>query len=290
MSKTMVVDLNNLAFVTRFLVLGKPKSSRQKEKNAELTIFLSLVQYIARGARENDCDGILIACDGRKIWRRGIYPDYKVTSTTDEDPYYKEVLWAADKAKQFFRDHTGAMVIDVERCEADDIIGIWCSNHQGKSLIFSTDGDYIQLLSDKVELYSPTKKIFIEEDPSWNLFLKCIRGDKSDAIRSAYPRVRVARLEKAWRDPIEMLDLMETVRKDGKKVGDVFDFNLKLMDLSAQPEEIKETVLLNMRNYENNRYSDIGVIRFFGEVGLKDRHSTVPRHKSVTNVTRLEEK
>ena len=274
--KTLIVDLNNLAFATRFSKLSTPSSSRQKDKHADLMIFSSVLSYIMNTAKTNQCTDILVAGDSKKIWRKDIYPDYKAGSTSNEDIYYKETLRAADLVRKFFRDCTAAMAVEVPRCEADDIIGYWCHKAVGRSLILSTDKDYVQLLSDKVQLYSPVQKEFrTSDDPAYALFLKCIRGDKSDTIPSAYPRVRETVIRKAWESDYDLLNLVETVRADGKKVGEVLELNRQLMDLSAQPDWVKAEISDTIDNYQPSTYSEIKAIRFFGEVGLKQQASMV---------------
>lgn len=84
-------------------------------------------------------------------------------------------------------------------------------------------------------------------DPDWALFLKVMRGDSSDNIKAAFPRVREERLRKAFanRGGEEWNNLINdsfTVGDDTRKVRPLYERNKSLIDLKAQPDEIKERI------------------------------------------------
>lgn len=266
----LIVDLNNIAFATRFAKVKNPPSRRRKEKFVTESLLKEILQSIVYHANHNQCTGVVIAQDSKKVWRKDVYPLYKESSTTDEDVYYSETLAAADLVVEYFRDNTSAYVLATPKCEADDVIAIWCQSSSSNNLILSTDKDYIQLVNDKTKLYSPVQRVFREtDDPQFDLFVKCIRGDKNDNIRSAFPRVRVDKLRKAWDDDYELLNLLETVRPDGTKVGEAFDLNQKLIDLSMQPDSIRQAVINTINSYQPSVYSELGTMKWLADKGLK---------------------
>lgn len=80
-------------------------------------------------------------------------------------------------------------------------------------------------------------------DPEWELFFKCIRGDVSDNIKSSFPRVSVVRMRAALNarhtDPLIWNNFLnEEWGEDRVRVGDRYEFNRSLIDLTNQPEEI----------------------------------------------------
>jgi hypothetical protein len=80
-------------------------------------------------------------------------------------------------------------------------------------------------------------------DPRWELFLKCIRGDNRDNIRTSFPRVPETRLRKAFEDKAEYVKLINDSFGNGEnrqQVKPLFDMNKRLIDLTAQPDNIKE--------------------------------------------------
>lgn len=151
-------------------------------------------------------------------------------------------------------------------------------------VIVSADGDFKQLVRDGVELYNPmtnvlycmdgvfhqdTRKKKKNEpvvklhsqtwrqkvtkegepetfDPEWELFEKCIRGDSSDNIKSAWPRVRTTQMKKAFFGTVQEYNnfINSTWGKDGQKhsVKELFDRNKTLIDLTAQPDNVLESL------------------------------------------------
>lgn len=265
--KTLIVDLNNIAFVTRFGALKGQKDNRFVME----VITKETIGAILNAAKVTKSDSIVIACDSKNVWRRDIYPMYKEGRDIKDDKFFQQTIDAIGKVKEFFDDYTAAKVIQVDRTEADDIIAVWCGATDNETVIFSTDKDFVQLIDDKTSLYNPTKKDYrTSDDPAFDLFVKCIRGDSSDAIRSAFPRVRLNKLEEAWTDPYKMSNIMETIRKDGKKVSEVYDFNKKLIDMDMIPDEICERIFEAILSYTgNDSFSEVKAMRFFGELGLK---------------------
>lgn len=266
----LLVDLNNLGFITRFVCLPMKPNPRRLDKYADQVLFVSMVKFILGNIARHKCDGLIIAADSKNVWRKDIYPDYKKKDAND-DPYYSAVLKAADMVYEVFEKYTAAHTLRVPRCEADDIIGWWCLNSTNESVILSNDSDYKQLHGPLVRQFSPTKKSFVEtEDGLYELFFKTVRGDRNDNIRSAYPRVKSTVIREAYDDPIAMMNFMETILKDGTKVGDNFDFNSSLISLRGQPSLIKTQIATEINNHITQRFDQIGVIGYIGKtVGAK---------------------
>lgn len=265
--RNLLVDMNNLGFITRFVLLPPSPNPRRLDTRATSVIFASMVKFIINNLERHNCTGLVIAADSKNVWRKDIYPEYKMSSTTNDDPYYPNVLEAVDKVFDLFDKNTAALSIKVPRCEADDIIGYWCLNSKTESIILSNDGDYKQLQSDLVSQFSPTQKKFVEcENPGYELFLKCIRGDKNDNIPSAYPRVKTTTIKEAFEQPLSMANMFETVLKDGRKVGDNFKLNSSLIDLSKQPNDIKDRIHSFINNYENSKFKQISTIQYVSKI------------------------
>lgn len=277
--KNLIVDLNNNVFITRFSKIKTPSSSQRKEQFVTELIFKEVVSSIVYFANEFKCDSIVIACDSPNVWRKTIKPDYKAGRDYD-DVYYKETLAAADLTKEFFSECTNATVIEAASSEADDIIAVFCQESSGvENVILSSDKDFVQLIDESTTLYSPSQGIFrTTEDAEYDLFLKCIRGDKNDNINSAFPRVRETKLKEAWEDPYVMQNLLETHRKDGVKVKDAYEENKKLIDLSLQPPAIRQVILTEITKDRPNKFGELKIMKFFGQNNLKD-HKNMLEYK-----------
>jgi hypothetical protein len=107
-------------------------------------------------------------------------------------------------------------------------------------------------------------KPFVFEKPAnWAqlaLFIKCIRGDSGDGVFSAYPGVRYqgsakkVGIEDAWFDRQAkgfhwnnfMLQRWDRLEQDGTstdvRVLDEYNRNVMLIDLTAQPDDVKEVL------------------------------------------------
>jgi len=80
-------------------------------------------------------------------------------------------------------------------------------------------------------------------DPKWELFEKCIRGDVSDNIKSAWPRVYTSKMKAAFYGSVTDYNnfINSTWGPDDNKksVREAFEFNKILIDLTAQPDDVK---------------------------------------------------
>jgi 5'-3' exonuclease len=127
----------------------------------------------------------------------------------------------------------------------------------GKDAVLDKDGVPLEfsVKSDgKLKVGKAAKADFVVEPLWWRraLFMKCMRGDSGDNIFSAYPKVREKKLIEAWDDRIErgfnwnnlMLQTWTEYDENDEpqevKVYDKFMFNTSLIDLTKQPEDVKD--------------------------------------------------
>ena len=281
MKTNLIVDLSNIVYATHYTVLKKNSDFSQD------FLLFKVIQNIKYYINEFKVDGVLIACDSPRVWRKEIYSNYKGDRNHEKDPYYPEVKQVMIDIKNFYNNYTSIPAISVERCEADDIIAEIVRANENKSIILSSDRDFIQLINDRVRLFSPSQDVERTcEDTDYELFEKCIRGDKGDNIFSAYPQVRKTVLEKAWENKKEgndydYINIMETVNKRGERVGDVFDFNKKLIDLNKQPPYIKDAITERINNIHENDYDSMKMLKFIGKRDLMGVKREFLRHSSV---------
>jgi hypothetical protein len=108
-----------------------------------------------------------------------------------------------------------------------------------------------QLVKDK-----KTKEPKLLEDPQYLLFKKCLRGDSSDNVFSAFPGIREkgstkkAGIKEAYEDKEKqgfvwnnvMLSRWTDHNNVEHRVLDDYKRNVTLIDLTAQPQDIKDSV------------------------------------------------
>jgi DNA polymerase-1 len=137
--------------------------------------------------------------------RRNLFPAYKANRNTSRMTNYS-IFSSKDEEQESINNQISRLiqylqclpvtVISIDGLEADDIIGYLANKFQkheetARVTIMSADKDFLQLVSDKVHCYSPTKKkIYTPKDVleefgvSSNNFLnyKILMGDTSDNI------------------------------------------------------------------------------------------------------------
>jgi hypothetical protein len=132
---------------------------------------------------------LVICCDNRNYWRKDVFPHYKagrkdMREKSDFD--WNLIYGAIEEMKSEIREHFPYKVLDVDRAEADDIIGVLTMEFHNKEpiLILSADKDFLQLQRfSGVDQYSPMADEFIKTaDPVRFLQEQIIRGDAGDGI------------------------------------------------------------------------------------------------------------
>jgi len=195
--------------------------------------------------------------------------------------------------KTFIEEKTNCTVLQHKELEADDLIAGWIQSHPSdKHVIISTDSDFYQLISPNVSQYNGVQehhityegvfdkkgKMVIDNktkepkaipDPKWLLFEKCIRGDSSDNVFSAYAKVRKNKLEDAFKDKDNrgfawnnlMLQRWVDHNGDEHRVLEDYERNRRLIDLSEQPADIKEKIFATIKdNIEKEKnVSQVGI-------------------------------
>ena len=169
-----------------------------------LTGFLKSIGY---AIRMSDPTKVVVIFDGigGSNARRNLYPEYKANRNSSRITNHN-IFSSKDEESESINNQISRLiqylqclpvtVISIDGLEADDIIGYLANKFQAheetqKVTIMSADKDFLQLVSDKVHCYSPTKKkIYTPKDVleefgvSSNNFLnyKILMGDTSDNI------------------------------------------------------------------------------------------------------------
>lgn len=169
-----------------------------------LTGFLKSIGYAIRMV---DPTKIVIVFDGvgGSNARRNLFPDYKANRNTNRITNY-DIFLSKDEEQESINNQMERLVqylkclpvsvISIDGLEADDIIGYLATkfethNETQKVTIMSADKDFLQLVSDKVSAYSPTKKkVYTPKDVMEEYGVSCynfinykiLLGDQSDNV------------------------------------------------------------------------------------------------------------
>jgi len=305
----VLIDTANMFFRARH---GAFRASDTWEKiGFALHVTLMSANKVATRFR---ADHVVFALEGRS-WRKDFYEPYKKNravaraALTEAEQEEDKMFWETyDALTKYLAERTNCSVIQCPTAEGDDIIARWIALHpQDEHIIISSDTDFVQLIAPNVTQYNGISdehitlegyfdakgKAVIDKkkqepktipDPKWLLFEKCMRGDTSDNVFSAYPGVRTkgtknkVGLQEAFEDRDRqgfnwnnmMLQRWTDHNGQEHRVLDDYNRNVSLIDLTAQPDEVKNVVDACIR--EQRSHKDVGQVgvRFMQFCGKYD--------------------
>ena len=260
-------------------------------------------------------DHVVFCTEGRS-WRKDFYAPYKknrvvdTMSQTEAEAEESKLFWETyESFTTYLKEKTNCSVLRDPKAEADDLIARFIHLHpDDEHFIISTDTDYLQLITPKVKQYNGVtgelitlegyfddkdrpvkdkeKNPKLLEDPQYILFRKCMRGDATDNVFSAFPGVR----EKGSSKKAGLIEAYADRHKQGyawnnmllsrwsdhegveHRVRDDYERNRILIDLTAQPEEVKQSVDKHIREgVRTTTVPQVGshLLKFCGKYDLK---------------------
>ena len=308
--KYALIDTANTFFRARHIA---SRSSTVEEKiGMALHLTLASTNQVVK---RFGIDHVAFCTEGRS-WRKDFYTPYKknrvvdTLSQTVAEVEENKLFWETyDTFLNYLREKTNCSVLRDPKAEADDLIARFIQLHpEDKHFIISTDTDYLQLITPKVKQYSGVtgelitlegyfddkdrpvkdkeKNPKLLEDPQYLLFKKCMRGDATDNVFSAFPGVREkgsskkAGLIEAYADRTKQgfdwnnMMLQRWTDHDGNevRVRDAYERNRVLIDLTAQPDDVKLSVDTNIREgVRRTTIPQVGIhfMKFCGKYDLK---------------------
>jgi len=279
--KYLIVDTANTFFRARH------SAHRQADTWDKLGFAVHVtLSSVNKAWRDHKADHVVFCLEGRS-WRKDFYEPYKKNRTvarqalTEAQAEEDALFWEAfDSLKTFLDEKTNCTVMRHGNLEADDLIAGWVQAHpDDEHVIISSDTDFYQLLANNVKQYNGVSdelhtlegifdkrgKLVIDKktkepkqipDPEWILFEKCMRGDTTDNVFTAYPGVR----KKGSKNKVGLLEayadrnakgfnwnnlmLQRWTDHNGEehRVLDDYERNKVLVDLTAQPDEVKQQI------------------------------------------------
>lgn len=199
--KILIIDFLN-SFIRGFT--GSPALNNNGEHVGGVTGFLYSIGTAIRIFRPTRC---ILVSDGENsaARKRKIYPDYKQKRTVKfnvnrqydfkDEEEEKKAMYLQMRMLLSYLEYMPIQLVTADATEADDTIAylaqdVFCKN-ENKVIIMSSDKDFLQLVDDRVNVWSPTKKklytpksVLDEYGVHTNnfLFYRALDGDKSDNI------------------------------------------------------------------------------------------------------------
>jgi len=249
--RVLIVDGLN-TFIRSFAV--NPSINEDGLHIGGMVGFLKSVRYSCDILKPSRCIIVFDGKDGSKR-RRKIYPEYKSTRKVKRR-LNRNVDWgtAPQDEEQSMRQQMGRLIeyleqlpltlVCVDGIEADDTMAYISQQLLPESdvILMSTDKDFLQLVDNRVKVWSPTKKKLYNKEkvfeeygiPSHNfLTYRILDGDKSDNIGG----IKGAGLK--------------TLQKFCPKISDVEKFTAKDLLEFVNNSDSKIKVLENIKNSSN---------------------------------------
>lgn len=290
-SKHLLDPMSNL--ILKKLTKKEERSSEEDEELKKLQeervktaisysshlIITSLLQAIKKFPAKE----IVVAWD-KGTWRKEVYSEYKANrkrsrdNQTEDEKLLTLALYDMMDALYTIFEETNLISLRIRDCEADDICGVLgfgLTNE--KILIVTGDSDYHQLLSKpNVDIWDPLKKKKISLSPNearYAKFKKIIRGDSSDNIPSAKPRVRETIIKEWFDSPLEMaLALADEPFKEA------YERNETLISFDKIPQPVRKRIIeeyVQRKHRDKKEFDIITWAKFVKQFKLKDIMSNI---------------
>ena len=257
----ILVDMNQISLASMMMHLHMSKSKEIDENMVRHMILNSLRMYRTKYSSEY---GELVLCyDSKHYWRRDYFPEYKFSrrkGREKSDLDWNAIFSCLNQIKDELRNNMPYKFIEIYGAEADDVIGVLCSEYSEEIMILSGDKDFIQLQKyPNVKQYSPiTKKTVNGENPGAYLKEHIFKGDTSDGVPN------VLSPDNTFTDGLRQKPLakkkiaswMEHNFEDVAPNDEVkrnYQRNRKLIDLTYTPEELSSEII---NTYKEAPYGD----------------------------------
>jgi DNA polymerase-1 len=208
----LIIDGNNVAWAGYYALerAMKPETPERRARVALLGLAGMALGAIARGgtppgAPAEPVSRVALCFDeGRPLRRRQMYPRYQMTREEDTKFTGNEPTILGGIAA--FTEMATAMlpinVLRMKNTEADDLIAGLVAKHPGiAKRIVSGDRDFLQLIGPKTTIYSPIKKVVVDEGN----FFEQTAPKTSSGERIAFPRERFLDYRTLVGDPSDTL-------------------------------------------------------------------------------------
>jgi 5'-3' exonuclease len=280
-SRVLIVDALN-TFMRSYAAI--PTLDENGNHIGGMAGFLKSIGYAIKTFKPTR---VVLVFDGKggSQRRRKIYKEYKTNRkpptrlnrqydmTTDEQER-ENMKWQLVSLVEMV-ECLPVSILALDYIEADDTIAYFSelvTKNGGTSIIYSTDKDFLQMVSESVKVYSPVKKktfnvnIVLETygvHPSNFVFYRSLLGDKSDnidGVKGAGEKTVLKYIPELADGNVEVnLSLVEQKYSDIKKKpklienildnSDIVDRNLQLMNLHDVDVDVDSKMKI-LRKYE----------------------------------------
>ncbi len=205
----------------------------------------------------NEYGELVLCCDDRHTWRKEVFPNYKASRKKVKKSSginWQDLYTCLNQLKEELRNWFPYKVIQVEGAEADDIIATLVSLTKERTLILSSDKDFVQLQGFNVRQYSPIQKKYVDsQSAEHSLHEKIIKGDAGDGIPNIMSDDNVFIDEGRRQKPITQKKVDAWYELDPEtycteEMLRNYNRNKQLIDLGEVPESIRINIINQFEN------------------------------------------
>lgn len=272
----ILIDYSQVALATILTFQRELRGTEDEVKNLIRHVTLSTIKsYKKKYGKEYG--QIVIACDGRKYWRKEIFEHYKAGRKKARDASdldWKLIFDTLSEMRDDLVKYFPYKVIHVDRAEADDVIATmtkWLQSNElvqeglmeeaQKILILSSDKDFkqLQLLEGEVKQWSPMQKKYVTaskaEIKTW-MIEHVAKGDSGDGVPNVLSADDV--FVKGERQKVMSAKRLEEFLEKGKDACRTdterrnWDRNEKLVLFDYIPEDVQNEIVQTYLNSKPN--------------------------------------
>lgn len=285
----ILVDLNQLVLATFMVALNSSPKGGPGSIEVDVGTFRHIAVNSIRAVKAKfgrEFGEMVLCADSRNTWRKVDFPYYKANRKKARDSSFLDwdaVFAAMDTVKAELRDNFPYRFVQVDGCEADDVIAALVRNRPASEdcLIVSSDEDFVQLQTPPgdipaVKQWDNVRKKWVQYD-SHALKRKIIRGDTGDGVPNfmtdddtlVTPGKRstpiMSKKEAEWLD-MEPSAVWQQA-KDPEAAARNWKRNETLVDLSRTPDFLVRAILDKYSEKPDRNRTH--VLSYLNSVGLK---------------------
>ena len=241
------------------IALAAIMANKVVEPNLARHMILNTIRMYRQKFPKKDYGDTIIACDASGNWRKEVFPQYKANRKKSRDA--SSFDWDAafeilNEVREELRNNFPYKLIQINGCEADDIIGTLAYNTQEfgqfeNVVIISNDHDFAQLqIMDNIKQFGPLQKKFIvEKNPKLKLLTHIFKGDAGDGVPNVLSGDNVF-VEGVRQTPLSQkkMDAMIKDLDDGELLYAAswyrnYQRNQRFVDLKYTPDHLRKEIL-----------------------------------------------
>ncbi len=283
----ILVDYSQVALATILTFQRELRGDEAEVKNLIRHVTLSTIKSYKKKYGQ-EFGQIVIACDGRKYWRKEIFEHYKAgrkKARDASDLNWKLIFDTLSEMREDLIKYFPYKVVHVDRAEADDVIAVmtkWVQDNEliqeglmeepQKVLILSSDKDFKQLQAEwKVKQWSPMQKKYVTatkaEIRDW-MIEHIVKGDSGDGVPNIFSKDDVFVVGERQK-VVSAKRLAEFIEKgkDACRTDDEkrnWDRNEKLVSFAHIPADVENEIVQTYLNSKPNK-DKMGIMNYLIE-------------------------